>query len=804
MAGRSKWSQFIDEAGEALRARVLVQHPGFSAAVIASLAIGISCAAGVFAVVDSARRGPLPFASGDRVEHLYMSSGAGAERRTWQVPPVVVRALGAPGSPVADVAAYQLTSTHLRVNERETDMWTVLVTDNFPMVLGAHAAVGRFFERGETAVVLSYDAWQSEFGGDASVVGRTIDVNQVPYTVVGVASRETAFPDRRPIWISGLQVSKLDERSGRVDVLVRLPVGVNPDDARPRIATVASTALATLAAPGRAFRGGSVSLRNFMLDGQLSTFILVFTIVAILVGFIAAVNFAALMLARGIRRRAELGVRAALGASVGRLARHIVAESLLLCASGGVLAALLAPAVVNLMRVTVDNLLPAWIDITLGWRTVAGSVAVAILFGVFFGLGPALDLARPALRGFLSGAGGTISDGAGLARTRAWLVGIQVALATAVLVAVGALFGRMLVMSKPRPGFDYAAIGRAVVRDSAKVDWRKSPRVDVLVNEARSTPGVIAAGVQSLDYLGRAGIFGETPGGAVYSEGNGYFWVHRVTDGFFDVMRPRLIAGRLPTSDEIRRGSPVAVIPRATAQRLFDGNAVGRRLRAEHDGGAAPTVVGVIDDVAPSGLEPVPQLRAFVPLRARILGESGHFSNELWVRAADPVQNALRALGKHLTPSRVGGIQVFEMEELATRFMRQMYEIRQFARIVFGIFGVALGLSAIGIYGLVTYTAEMRSRELAIREALGATRLHVAGRVLRGALVQATSGVIAGAILATWLVEHLNKYQLQITAAATTSVVAFGIAVVMVLVSSFGPVRAAWKRDLAWALRTGD
>ncbi len=793
--------RLVTECRESLRGRVIAQHPGFAAAVVLSLAIGISCAAGVFAIVESARYGPLPFANGERIEHLYSWSRTRPGERYWGLSPAVAAALAGTNSPVAEVASVRLYTLQVRHDDRTSRPWAAHVTNNFASMLGARAALGRLFDAsdaGTPAVVLSYDYWRSEFASDTSVIGRVIYVLGVPRVVIGVATKGARFAEAQ-LWLSGLVPSA---GQGELIVLAALRPGVPREEARPIIAALGTAAARDGTRRTATMQIASTELREFMLGGSLKSVVLLLTIIAVFVGLLAAVNFAALMLARGIRRRGEIGVRAALGASVSQLARHIIGECVLLCLLGGALGANFAPAVISVLGTGLANALPQWLHIVVGWRTIGASVLLALGIGIVFGLGPAFDIARPALASFLRSASGTTSDAGRLAHTRSRLVAIQVALATGVLIALGSIVGRALLPGKADPGFDYAPVVRGYLRDSDNPSRRLTlgRKMENVLFEARQTPGVAAAGYREEQYLKPNAVSGvET---TAEDAGLSKVWIQRVGDQFFDVIKPRVVAGRLATDDEIKRGEPVAVITKSLASDLYDGVAVGKSLGFNGRGSRGFTVVGVIDDVHDHPYSVENEGSVFISRASTLLEGAGMASGvEIWIRTTTPGPGALRTLRSHLTVARLSGLEVAELDALSNVLRRELESFREVARVFVAIFAVALLLAAFGIYGLAAYTAEMRSREFAIREALGATRAHIAGRVLRGAFVQAAIGLTAGAMLSTLIIEHLNDYQLKLSAAFAASVAAIVVVGLMVLIASIGPVSSAWRRDLSATLR---
>jgi predicted permease len=650
--------------------RILTHHLAFSLCVIISLGIGISAAAAVIAVVDSARHAKLPFANADRIEQIVYRRRNDPTRRWTDFPPEVARALKAGGSPVADVAVYSAQPMRLHDRDRVFDELGLRVSPNFATVLGVAMHLGRAFgdaDAGVPSLVLGFDLWTSKLGSDSSIVGRTIEVNGLPAVVTGVAARGSNFPASGiGVWMSDAALANGDAKRRDVELLALLD---RPADAASR-ATIATRATSAYF-EAKAWRGSarpditivSSPLRDFMM-GWLRGVVLVLTIISVFVGLLAAVNFAALILARGIRRRGELGVRAALGASVRKLVLEIVGESLVLCAASGVLAAVLAPVFVDVVRATLGQFLPPWFSIALSWRSVGWSVVLSLSIGVVFGLGPAIDLARPALTSFLHAASATVTDAGKLASTRSRLVAIQVALATGVLVSLGALLGKTMFMTRVDPGFDHVdvAIGRAMDSSSVVAITGSEP----LLDGVRAVPGVAAAGLigyQMVSSLQIKADGSDASGELPFRIGS----IDQITPDFFDAMRPTLVAGRLITRDEAVSGAPVVVVTRDIADGLFAGqSAIGHRLRIPTHPTQPVTIVGVVE---PFTLHPYSGITtATVFMSPRVPGRLASAASErteLWLRA--PAQTAARAppVTTHGGQQRLGPGQVSEKRSVA-------------------------------------------------------------------------------------------------------------------------------------------
>jgi putative ABC transport system permease protein len=786
--------------------RILTHHRAYSACVIASLGIGISAAAAVIAVVDSMRRAPLPFANAERIERITSRPRFDPRVHSSGVPPEVARAVKLGGSPAADVAVFKVESMRLHDRDRVVDLVGLRVSPNFTTVLGPKMFIGRAFSRSDAmvpSVVLGFDFWTSKLGSDSSIVGRTVEIDAMPVVVTGISSRESQFPV--PIiglWTSDATLDNPGVARGDVEMLVLLD---RPADARVR-ATLAARATSAYY-EAKAWRSKtrpdivmeSSSLRDYLMT-WLRGVVIVLTAIAVFVGLLSAVNFAALVLARGIRRRGELGVRAALGASVKRLALEIVGECLVLCALSGALAAFLAPTFVDIVRASFEQFLPAWFHIELSWRTVGWSVVLAVGIGAIFGLGPAVDLARPALTAFLRAASATTSDGGKLSATRARLVAVQVALATGILVSLGAVLGKAIFMTRANTGFDHANVAIGLAKDSSStVSMRGSEQ---LLDGVRAIPGVAGAGLigyQQISSLQLKADGNDVAGELPFQIAS----IDQITPDFFAVMRPQLSAGRLPTRDEATSGAPVVVITRDIAGHLFAGrSAVGRRLRLPTHPNLPLTIVGVVEpfNVHPYMGNETPTVLISSAVRGGRTSNSTD-RTELWLRSTGNPDAAARVVQLLAAQHRFGRVQLLETRSVTASLAQDYVALRGLVRFVMGVFTIALGLAALGIYGLVAYTAEMRARELAIREAIGASRLQVSVLVLRGAIIQGVSGVAAGAVLATLTIGYLNSFALQLHAIAAATTLSIMLVATTILLSSFAPLRTIWKRDLSAVLR---
>jgi putative ABC transport system permease protein len=771
--------------------RFLTQNKAFAACVVFSLGVGISVAAAVVAIVESVRNGPVPFANAERIEVIYVGDGSILDRR-YYVAPEIIRALTAPESPIEDAALSRFGSYGIRDGEHVVNGWILEVTPNYPRMLSARMHIGRPFGVGDSPeerhLMLSHRLWTKEFHSDSTIVGRTVFLDAIPHVVVGVTARDWSYPERIGAWASNAAMLATFRRHGnQVEMLALRKSNIDAKQARIMISTIGTAAMTTRSSPQE--RVQSESLRDRLTLG-LSQMLFALGLVAMFVGFITAVNFAALVLARGIKRREEIAVRAALGASVGRLVRQIVGETVWLSAAGGVLAALLAPAVLNTVLVTFDRSLPLWLTLTLSWRVLLASVAISMLLGVVFALGPALDLARPALSTFLHASWAGVSAAAGAQRSRAGLVTIQVGLATAFLVLFGALLGRTLILTRVDPGYDYERIITGSIARERRGPTKVSPAV--LANAEQLQGVTHAALVQARHLWPYELTFDGATGDTAAFE---FIWAAQTSEAFFSIAQPTLVAGRLPTPEEYRGRAPVAVVTEVVARRVFDGEAIGKTIRVDR---LTLTVIGVLSRFDRTAWDPGSTAAVISPI---VDAPNLWTQPELWLRVGDAsqVQPILRDLQQRSAMNLLGARIRFT--SLGVEMRDSKRAVWAVARIIYAIFGIALALAAIGIYGLVSYTVEMRNREMAIREALGASRVRVSALLLRSAIIQTLVGVVAGSAFATVVASLIRNENLAMNTAAGATVIAFIVVALTVLASSFGPLRATWRRDLSAVLR---
>jgi hypothetical protein len=320
-----------------------------------------------------------------------------------------------------------------------------------------------------------------------------------------------------------------------------------------------------------------------------------------------------------------------------------------------------------------------------------------------------------------------------------------------------------------------------------------------------STPGTQNAGFRKVTYVAASKCVAENKRGlnSAADVGTINCWADEISPGFFATMRPHVISGRIPSDAEITHGAPVAVVTKSVATRLFGGHALGNRIHLDAATGSAATIVGVVDDVREPSDELGTRLTVFVSDAAALLPRAfGPDVRELWMRPSFLTPGYLRMIGQRLTANRSDGVEISGAESLEATVKRTQNAYRQLASIVIALFVVALAMSALGIYGLVSNTVTARTRELAIRESLGARRAQIVALIVKDAIIQCTIGVAAGTLISACILRYLNTSDFDAIAVAIIASSTLPIVYGTVAFAAFGPVRSTWRRGISIALRT--
>jgi putative ABC transport system permease protein len=764
--------------------RQLRKSPGFSLTAVLTLALGIGGVTAVFSVVEAVLLRPLSYKDSaslfllrERIEHL-MDGDANLS-----APDVLTFArenktfTGVCGFIGASFEASGAGAPFRARAERFTAAM-------FP-VLGVEPVLGRTFTQQEDdtsapVTVISHALWQERYQSDPHVLGKTIELDRRPYTIIGVMPPEFQSPvglgglEPRDLWVpmSFTPVEKGAEADNfDYGAVARLKPGVTSQQAQQDVDRV--TAIIRAKIPDVQLRTSMRSLKEETVREARPVLRMLLAAVALIL-LIACANLANLQLVRAAGRRREFGVRLALGAARRTMLRQLLTESLLLSAVGGLLGVALAVVLVHVARASLVDAVPRLSEIAMSWPVVLLAIGLTGVTGVLCGLAPALASMKAevldALREGTHGGG----QGRGQHRLRNVLVITEAALAMVLLVGAGLLLRSFAKMLATDPGIETTHVMTASLA-LPKQDYPTQERVNAFYGELQrqleGVNGVRAVGFSSnIPVIGRNSSRLFTPQGYVRKPNEGWSLAsnYLVAGNYFDALRIPLISGRYFDARDEQPGAPlVAIISQSFARRYFAGrDAVGMHLKVgpRYDNPMpAILVVGVVGDVTPNHMdeeqmvqmyEPVSQAAPDLGPLAAMIGVVGDL--RVVVRSAgDPVflEANFTKMVHRLDPL------------LAITDMQTMDEIvattessRRFNTIILTAFaGIALMLSVLGIYGVLAYTVTERTREIAIRMALGATREDVVRRTMRSALALGAAGIAGGLVAAAGLTHFLKS-----------------------------------------------
>jgi predicted permease len=735
--------------------RMLCKNPGFTAVAVLTLALGIGATTATFTVVNTVLLHALPYPDSDRIVNI-SRFGVGSS-----MPMFTYWAQNNPG--FDELAAYtSAIGMNLDGGDRVELVQATRASRNYFRLFGASPLVGRNFTAeedrpgGPGALVMSYGLWQRRFGGEASTVGKAITLGGASYTVVGVLSPQFKSQPPTDVWVPLQADVNSTDQAHVLTVCGRLPAEATLAAASSWMAVIGKRYVETHPEQLGNDDKIQVSFLRQQITGDIRPALLLLLGAVCLVLLIACANVANLLLARAAGRQKEIAVRAAIGASRGRIARQLLTESLLLALTGGALGlllgswgvrALLALTPGNLPRVQEMSTVPALDPWIAGF-----AILLAIVTGALFGMVPASHLWSMELASSLQQSSGRAGSGPKHNRTRGTLVAAEVAIAVPLLCGALLLIRSFAAMHNVSLGFDPHNLLTMEV-SLAGPGYSKSMRVDVLagqfVERAERIPGVESAAMaNSLPLWGTQDMIFDIPGRAPLKEYKftGDVQWRFVTAHYFDVLRIPLLSGRVLRDEE--RGKTV-VINQAMARQFWpNADPVGQTIFIGP--GLGPTIeeglteiVGVVGDVRERLNADAPPTMYQTPLQipdAAMVIVNGLQSDAILVRTrpgvtpmsvAESVQQAL------LAGDKLPATNVRTMEQAGLNST----ERQNFNVLLLGLFAaMALLLAAVGIYGVMSYTVAQRSREIGIRAALGANR----GEIIRLVLLQALRMTLLG------------------------------------------------------------
>jgi len=779
--GDGIWSTLMTSIGQDLRhsVRTLLKAPGFAFVSVATLAIGIGATSAIFSVINAVLLTPLPY---DRANELVVVGGERAE--------VGSRDLRVSGPEYADylknasslkgLGAAYVIDANITNGERPERMAVALVTSGFMSMLHTAPTLGRDFLPDDAGVdigyvmILSHAAWQRMYGGDPSAIGATVEVDEDPFTVIGVMPEGFVHPGRAstaPIdaWVPFDPTSALfgSRRYRPLDVYGRLAEGVGLEKSRAEFRAIAAGLREQYpdVYPGAGeWELRVVPLLDRVVGDVRSTLFILFGSVGFVL-LVACTNVANLVLTRGSTRRRELAIRSALGGGRARIARQLLIESLVLALVGGIVGLLLAGVGTDALRGVAAADFPRIGETTIDGNVLLFTVAAAVAATLLFGVVPAWELSKPDVRRAL--AEGDRGSSGGRSRMRDGLVIAQIAVSLVLVISAGLMIKSFARLLSVDPGFDADRVlamqvwlPRPNVPENGRF-FRQDQRVSMFeraLDRMEATPGVERAAIVShlpLRATGSAPFELEGSDAGARDEPPAAE-VRVVSSGYFDVMSMPLVKGRAFATTDDTTAARVVVINEALADVYSsDSDPLGRRLRV---GGGGPTreVVGVVSNVRQHALDTAPRPTIYMPYRQGV-GRAMTFvlrTSGAPEAMARPATAALQEVDADLPVYAVASMREVVAETVAQRRMLML---------LLSLFAVqAMVLAAIGVYGVIAYATRQRTREIGVRIALGADAAAVVSMILRKGFVLGVVGVGIGLGGAAALTRVLQSFLFQV------------------------------------------
>ena len=799
--------------------RTLLKAPGFTLVAIATLALSLGANTAIFSFVNAVLLKPLPYAEPERIVRLAEKRPDGGNNG---ISTLNYLDLQKQNECFELMAARTGGSVSLTGVDEPVQLPGSRVTAHYFDIFGLKAALGRTFAEGEDepgkdhVVVLSHALWQSQFGADTSLVGRTIQLDGEPCTVIGVLPKGSPF-DRgysrifRPLAFRPENMTRNFHWFGAIAKLKR---GVSLEQARAQMDAIGQRISHDFPDSNQ---GWSVSVDPFadgVVNKELRSSLYVLLSAVGMVLLIACANLANLSLMRVVAREREIAIRIALGAGRLALLRQFLTESLLVSLTGGALGVLLGRfTMTGLKAVMPPYALPSEADVTLDGRVLLFSFALALLTGLIIGLFPAWQAARPSLTNSLKQGGAGAGTGVAHARVRSALVVGEVALAFVLLTGAGLLIRSLDKLSRVDPGFD----STNVLTFNLPVSDKRYPdavALDAYLRQVdsrlRALPGVTEVALTSalpMQGWGYGMPFQRADQKTVdrSKRDGGYFKM--VGPAYFPALKMRLLRGRFLADTDLHGTPPVMVINDSMAKKYFkDADPLGRRILVQEIvpgktqlGDEIPwEVVGIVADEKVGGLDDKAEDNPGMYVSN---AQSPTYYTSVLLRSStdtallrEAAKQTLHELSRDQTLPNMKTLEVIKEESLGDNRFRVM---------LLGTFaGVSLLLSAIGIYGVISYSVTQRTREIGIRAALGASRGDVLGLVLRDGMALAVLGLLLGVGGSFALTRLMQSLLFGIgDRDPVTLVLVFAILGLVALVACLLPARRATKVDPVIALR---
>ena len=810
--------------------RLAIKTPVFSILTVLALALGIGATTAIFAVVNGVLLRSLPYRDDARLVNVWSYNTKENLPRN-PISPGNFLDFQKMNTTLDGLEGYFtfVTPSQLQTDAGTEVTYTLFVTANMFHMLGRSAALGRVFAVGEenATIVISDGYWRRRFGADPGIIGKMLTLNNTPFEVIGVMPPDFVFPYPGMLGPSGFtRVTGIDAwlpiaysgpmavnnrlltQSGQIvrnvhwwGALGRLKPGVSQQQAEADMKTIAAQLEQSYPQTNKGWSATVVSSKDQSVGSIRSALMILLAGIAFVL-VMASVNVANLLLARSIAREKELATRAALGAGRSRLARQLLTESILFASVGGIVGLIVMWWTVHGLIALAPADIPRINEVSVDWRVLLAAGATTMITGVLVGVLPALSSASVSPQASLQDASRGSVGGSLRRRARAALVVAEVALAVAITTGSVLLLRSFVTVTNVNPGFETSQI----------LTWQMNLPQHLTNNNDRlafyrtffermeALPGVVSVGGTTRVPLGSTSVSTtvQIEGRPVPTAELPEVQFRRAMHNFFETMGIPLRKGRTFTAEDTATAPPVAVINETMARRLFPNeDPLGKHVRmGPNPTGPWTTIVGVIGDVRHGGLEEVPQPELYITylqgppigpfIVLRTIGDPAQIT--------ETVRSEARRIDKNLP--------IYDMRTMTT-LRSESVSTRRFVLLIVGAFGLlALGLAAIGVYGVMSLIVSERTREVGVRLALGAQPAELLRMIVGQAARLAGIGVVIG-IAAAALITPLMDSQLYGVRAfdPATFVVVPLLLLSIAALAALVPARKAMRIDPLAALR---
>ena len=795
--------------------RGLLKQPGFSMLVVATLALGIGASTAIFSVVNSVLLNKLPYRDASRIVAIQELDPKGSRVQVtsanfldWRKQNTVFEHL----------AAIRYDAVNLALADRALRLNMAATSANFFDVFGVGPQLGRLFVPADEdaghapVVVISYNLWQGQFGGQADVVGKNLVLDGSTYSIIGVAPKGFQYPDKTELWLPPLRLVPELFRGqdvtqtrgmGYLSAVALLKPGVSLPQAAAEMETITARLRQQYPDTNNKRFNRVVSLQDHLV-GDNSKLLWLLLGAVTFVMLIACANVANLLLATGSSRQKEMAIRSALGASRWRIVRQLLTESTLMALVGGMFGLLLAVWGVGLITRLLPTDFPRLQEIHIDLRVLAFTFTASVLTGILFGLAPSLQFLRGDVQESMKETSRGASAGPGRSRLRQVLIVSEVALCVVLLAGAGLLFRSFLHLQAVNTGFTAEHVLTAKLAPSGmSYPDAYFAFYDKALDQVKTIPGVEAVGSINTLPLSKGPTLGFRVDGREVTTPDKWPPANyrNVSPDYFTAMNIPVVEGRPFTKNDKAAMPLVVMVNQALAQRDFPGESpVGKRITfGRTDENRQPVwfeIVGLTGNVRSLELkdEPVPEVY-FSSY------QDSFPSMSLVIRTSvepESITGSLRQVINQIDKS-VPVTDIRAMDLVVSESITQP----RFNLFLLGLFGgIALLLSAAGIYGVTAYTVSQRTHELGIRLALGAQVGDVLRMILRQGLTVIVIGLVVGLAAAFTLLRLMRSLLFGVSATDPLTFVAITIVLLFVaLIACYIPARRATKVDPLVALR---